>query len=66
MVLKVVPRSWSKGKTAKTGIGVEIWPVVEQVTESKRLASAFEIIAKLDEPYVLFWDGGHWSIKRVF
>ena len=66
MVLKVVPRSWSKGKTAKTRIGVEIWPVVEQVTESKRLASAFEIIAKLDEPYVLFWDGGHWSIKRVF
>ena len=66
MVLKVAPWSWSKGKPAKTGIGVEIWPVVEQVTESKRLASAFEIIARLDEPYVLFWDGGHWSIKRVF
>lgn len=65
MVLKVVPRSWSKGKPAKTGIGVEIWPVVEQATGSKRLADVLEKIAELDEPYVLSRDGQSWSIRRA-
>lgn len=66
MVLKVAPWSWSEGEPF-TGIrvGVEIWPVVEQATGSKRLADVFEKIAELDEPYVLYRDGQSWSIRRA-
>ena len=66
MVLKVAPWSWSEGEPF-TGIRVrvEIWPVVEQATGSKRLADVFEKIAELDEPYVLYRDGQSWSIRRA-
>ena len=66
MVLKVAPWSWSEGEPLTgIGVGVEIWPVVEQATGSKRLADVFEKIAELDEPYVLFRDGQSWSIRRA-
>ena len=66
MVLKVAPWSWSEGEPlAGTSVGVEIWPVVEQVTESQLLADAFEGVSKLPDPYVLSWDGQSWSIRRA-
>ena len=66
MVLKVAPWSWSEGKPlAGTSVGVEIWPVVEQVTESQLLADAFEGVSKLPDPYVLSWDGQSWSMRRA-
>ena len=66
MVLKVAPWSWSEGEPlADTSVGVEIWPVVEQVTESQLLADAFEGVSKLPDPYVLSWDGQSWSIRRA-
>ena len=66
MVLKVAPWSWSEGEPLTgIGVGVEIWPVVEQATGSKRLADAFEKIAWLNEPYILFRDGQSWSIRRA-
>ena len=66
MVLKVAPWSWSEGEPLTgIGVGVEIWPVVEQSTGSKRLADVLEKIAELDEPYVLSRDGQSWSIRRA-
>ena len=66
MVLKVAPWSWSEGEPlAGTSVGVEIWPVVEQVTGSQLLADAFEGVSKLPDPYVLSWDGQSWSIRRA-
>lgn len=66
MVLKVAPWSWSEGEPfTDIRVGVEIWPVVEQATGSKRLADVFEKIAELDEPYVLYRDGQSWSIRRA-
>lgn len=58
MVLKVAPWSWSEGEPLTgIGVGVEIWPVVEQATGSKRLADVLEKIVELDDPYVLSRDG---------
>ena len=66
MVLKVAPWSWSKGKPLSgTAVGVEIWPVVEQVTGSGAIADDFEGVSKLADPYVLSWDGQSWSIRRA-
>ena len=66
MVLNVAPWSWDRGEPhSGNGVGVEIWPVVKQATGSKRLADAFEEVSKLDEPYVLSWDGQSWSIRRA-
>ena len=67
MVLKVAPWSWSEGELpTDIGVEVEIWPIVKQATGSKRLADAFEKIAWLNEPYILFRDGQSWSIRRAF
>ena len=67
MVLKVAPWSWSEGEPLTgIGVGVEIWPVVEQATGSKRLADVLEKIVELDDPYVLSRDGQSWSIRRAF
>ena len=66
MVLKVAPWSWSEGEPfTGIGVGVEIWPVVEQVTGSGAIADDFEGVSKLPDPYVLSWDGQSWSMRRV-
>ena len=66
MVLKVAPWSWSEGEPLTgCGVGVEIWPVVEQVTGSGAIADDFEGVSKLPDPYVLSWDGQSWSIRRA-
>lgn len=66
MVLKVAPWSWGRGKPLSgTAVGVEIWPVVEQVTGSGAIADDFEGVSKLADPYVLSWDGQSWSIRRA-
>ena len=66
MVLKVAPWSWSEGKPLSSpAVGVEIWPVVEQVTGSGAIADDFEGVSKLPDPYVLSWDGQSWSIRRA-
>lgn len=66
MVLKVAPWSWSEGEPLiGCGVGVEIWPVVEQVTGSGAIADDFEGVSKLPDPYVLSWDGQSWSIRRA-
>jgi len=66
MVLKVAPWSWSEGEPfTGIGVGVEIWPVVEQVTGSGAIADDFEGVSKLPDPYVLSWDGQSWSMRRA-